>query len=109
MKIEELIQMHHESLRRKVSQDPFRPERLKARIREHHKPQTLPLRRTVVLYTLLLAVFTLLNVMVIGGLRQKRVSSDRQNPVEIVSTESLASHLTAAPGSISLAYEEVMK
>lgn len=108
METEELIKLHRESLRRKVSEDPFRPERLKARLLENRQPRPLTFRRTAVLYGLLLMVFTFINFMVIGGLIEKQAPPVLHAQAELISMDAWASHLTTTPGSINQAFEEVM-
>jgi hypothetical protein len=106
MEVEEIIKLHSEALERKVEADPFRPGRVKARLRENLRPARLPLGRTVLLYGLLVVVFTFVNFMVISGLKEKKVLPSR---VSAYSVETIDSLQATYPGSISHAYEEVMK
>ncbi|MCP5104042.1 MAG: hypothetical protein GY950_11720 [bacterium] len=110
MKIEELIGLHNEALNRKVDENTFLAQRINARLKdvkdgEHQKEweRWFPLRNPVLLYSLLLVIFTIVNVTIINGLKKHEPQS--KTPVLLAVNVFQPSY----PGSISRAYQEVMK
>ena len=107
MKIEELIQMHNAALNRKVEQNPFLNQRLKARLKDRgrvkHTVLGIPFKKSILVYSFLLILFTVLNFMLIDGLKKPN-----KQPMQPIVLSMNAFHPTY-PGSISHAYAEVMK
>ena len=107
MKIEKLIQLHKKTLDKMVGENIFLNQRIKARMkdREHRKPRWmwLALRKPVLVFSFLLIIFTVLNFILIDGLK-KRDTLLIQPPVLTLNTLQLT-----YPGSITHAYSEVMK
>jgi hypothetical protein len=103
MKIEELIRLHNETLNRKVDQDPFLNQRIKARLKE--REHTI-LTKPVIVYGFIFILFTVLNLMVIDRLSERTAL----NPIpEIVTQIDMTAFHPAFPGSIGKAYQEVIK
>jgi hypothetical protein len=115
MKIEDIVRLHNQKLEKEAGQDPFLARRVKARLNAgFNTPRKSSLRasvRSVLVYGMMLIVFTVINFMLINGL-DKRESESVNNvnnlPVAFnaVALESLEA---SYPGSISRAWEEVMK
>jgi hypothetical protein len=111
MKIERLIQWHNETLDKKVDENSFLNQRIKTRLKglEHRKQRgmRLDLRKPVLVYSLLLIIFTVLNFIIIDGLK-KRDTRLTQPPVSTINL-NLNTLQSTFPGSITHAYAEVMK
>lgn len=107
MKIDDLIQLHNEALNRKVEENPFLNQRIKARLKDKKYtkfPALLkPLRKYALVYGFLFIILTLINFIVING-----VKKDKPQPKQPVLLTMNAFEPTY-PGSISRAYTEVMK
>ena len=110
MKLADVIQLHNERLNRAAAENVFLGQRLKAYIKNRqHGNNLLPrllFRRPVLVYGLLLIVFTILNFIIIGSLRRPVVPPAPETfrqPVLTLNAFSPAPH-----GSISHAYTEVM-
>lgn len=103
MKIEELIHLHNEALNRKVDQNPFLNQRVKARLKERRYSI---LTKPVMVYGFIFILFTLLNFMLIERLSEK--TSIKPVPETAVQIDMTAFH-PAFPGSIGKAYREVIK
>jgi hypothetical protein len=111
MKIEELIQLHNEALNRKVQENIFLNQRIKARLKDRKRGKQrgmwLALRKPVLVYSFLLIIFTVLNFILIDGLK-KRDTRLAQPPVLTLNL-NLNTLQPTFPGSITHAYAEVMK
>ena len=109
MKIEELIQLHNETLNRKVEENVFLNQRIKARLKDRtgvkHPSLWLTFRKSILVYSFLLILFTVLNFILIDGLRKQ--DTPPKPTQQIVLTMNAFS--PSYPGSISQAYAEVMK
>lgn len=109
MKIEKLIQLHNKTLDKRVNENIFLNQRIKAHLRERERRKQrgvwLALRKPVLVYSFLLIIFTVLNFILIDGLK-KRDTLLTQPPVLTLNLNTLQS---TYPGSISHAYSEVMK
>ena len=107
MKIEELIQSHNAALNRKVEQAPFLNQRLKARLKDRGSAKRPVLgilfKKPVLVYSFLLILFTVLNFILIDGLRKPGARPTQQ----VVMT--MNAFQPTYPGSISHAYAQVMK
>jgi len=107
MKIEELIQLHNEALNRKVEQTPFLNQRLKARLKDRgrakHTVLGILFKKSILVYSFLLILFTVLNFILIDGLKKPETRPTQQ----VVLT--MNAFQPTYPGSISKAYSEVMK
>ncbi len=107
MKINELIQLHNETLNRKVEENPFLNQRIKARLKDSQYskfPALLkPLRKYAFVYGFLFIILTLINFVIING-----VKKHEPQPGQPVLLTMNAFELNY-PGSISRAYTEVMK
>ena len=111
MKIEKLIQWHNETLDKKVNENIFLNQRIKARLRDRERPKLpgiwLALRKPVLVYSFLLIIFTILNFILIDGLK-KRDTLLTQPPVLTINL-NFNTFQPTFPGSITHAYAEVMK
>jgi len=111
MKIEKLIQLHNEALNRKVQENIFLNQRIKARLKNHERLKQpriwLALRKPVLVYGFLLIIFTVLNLILIDGLK-KRDTRLAQPPVLTLNL-NINTLQPTFPGSIAHAYAEVMK
>ena len=109
MKIEKLIQLHNETLDKRVNENIFLNQRIKARLKDHKRLKQrgmwLVLRKPVLVYSFLLIIFTVLNFVLIDGLK-KRDTRLTQPPVLTLNLNTLQ---PTYPGSITHAYSEVMK
>jgi hypothetical protein len=109
MKIEKLIQLHNEKLDKMVDENIFLNQRIKARLKDRKRRKQrglwLALRKSVLVYSFLLIIFTVLNFILIDGLK-KRDTLLTQPPVLTLNLNTLQS---TYPGSITHAYAEVMK
>lgn len=107
MKIDDLIQLHNEALNRKVEENPFLNQRIKARLKDRQYtkfPALLkPLRKYALVYGFLFIILTLINLIVISGV--KKESPQPKQPVLLTMNAFEPNY----PGSISHAYTEVMK
>jgi hypothetical protein len=111
MKIEELIQLHNEKLSRKVNENLFLSQRIKARLKDQEPSKFpaiwQPLQKYTLLYSFLFIILTLVNFLLIDGV--KKQSSPAVQPQPVVLTPNLEALQPDYPGSISQAYKEVMK
>ncbi len=111
MNIEKLIQWHNETLDKKVNENIFLNQRIKVRLRdlEHRKKRWIwhALRKPVLVYSFLLIIFTVLNFILIDGLK-KRDTRLAQPPV-LTFNLNINTLQPTFPGSITHAYAEVMK
>ena len=109
MKIEDLIHLHNDRLNRKVEENIFLNQRIKARLKdsEHTKLPIfgLPFKKSILVYSFLLLVFTLLNFMFINGLKKQDTPPKPTEQVVL----AMNAFSPTYPGSISRAYKEVMK
>jgi len=109
MKIEELIQLHNQALNRKVEENVYLNQRIKARLRDRKRSKLtglwLPFRKSILVYSFLLVLFTVLNFILIDGL--KKQDPPPKPTQQIILTMNAFS--PGYPGSISQAYAEVMK
>lgn len=109
MKIEDLIQVHNQVLDRKVEENVYLNQRIKAWLRDRtgtkHHALWLPFRKSILVYSFLLILFTVLNFILIDNL--KKQDTPLQPTQQIVLTMNAFS--PSYPGSISQAYTEVMK
>jgi hypothetical protein len=109
MKIEDLIQLHNQALNRKVEENIYLNQRIKARLRDRkgskHPGVWIPLRKPILVYSFLLILFTVLNFILIAGL--KKQDTPPEPTQQIVLTMNAFS--PGYPGSISQAYTEMMK
>lgn len=109
MKIEDLIQLHNQALNRKVEENVYLNQQIKARLRDRkrikHPGLWLPLRKSILIYSCLLLLLTILNFILIDGLIKK---DDSPKPTQqiVLTMNAFSPHY---PGSISQAYAEVMK
>jgi hypothetical protein len=111
MKIEELIQLHNETLSRKAKKNAFLAQRIKAHLKDREPsgyPATWkPLKKYALLYSFLFIILTMINFFIINGVEKKSTPSIQPQPV--VLTLNLETLQPDYPGSISQAYKEVMK
>lgn len=109
MKIEDLIQVHNQALNRKVEENVYLNQRIKARLRDRKgftsPTLRLPFRKSILVYSSLLILFTVLNFMLIQGLKKQDSPPRPTQPIVL----TLNAFSPGYPGSISQAYEEVMK
>jgi hypothetical protein len=107
MKIDNLIQLHNEALNRKVEKNPFLNQRIKARLKDNQYtkfPALLkPLRKYALAYGFLFIILTLINFVIITGV--KKYEPQPKQPVLL----TMNAFEPTYPGSISQAYTEVMK
>jgi hypothetical protein len=107
MKIEKLIQLHKTTLDKMVGENIFLNQRIKVRMKDRERRKSrrmwLALRKPVIVYSFLLIIFTVLNFILIDGLK-KRETLLTQPPVLTLNTLQIT-----YPGSITHAYSEVMK
>ncbi len=109
MEFDRLISMHNEALEKRVEENLFLNQRIKARLRESRRAKPLlvsRLRKAVLAYSFLFLVFTLTNLAVINLVKKKGVPAPK--PAYQVQVE-LADLAVDFPGSISQAYLEVTK
>lgn len=109
MKIEDIIQRHSEALDREVNDKPFLAQKLKNRLAENKKESAGRLRplvlKPVILYLFLFIAFTSLGLWVIKGINPTEPPR-KPSPSLAVMAEAVQPDY---PGSISRAYNEVMK
>jgi hypothetical protein len=109
MKIEDLIQLHNQALNRKIEENVYLNQQIKAYLRDRkgskHPGLWLPFRKSILVYSFLLILFTVLNFILIDGLK-KQDNSPRPPQQIILTMNAFSPHY---PGSISQAYAEVMK
>jgi hypothetical protein len=109
MKIEDLIQLHNQALNRKVAENVYLNQQIKARLRDRKGSKYpglwFPFRKSILVYSFLLILFTVLNFILIDGL--KKQDTPPKPTQQIVLTMNVFS--PHYPGSISQAYAEVMK
>jgi hypothetical protein len=109
MKIEDLIQLHNQALNRKIEENVYLNQQIKARLRDRKRSKLtglwLPFRKSILVYSFLLILFTVLNFILIDGLK-KQDNSPRPPQQIILTMNAFSPHY---PGSISQAYAEVMK
>ena len=103
MKIEELIHLHNKALNRKVDQNPFLNQRIKARLKERRYSI---LTKPVIVYSFIFILFTILNFMLIDHLSERTIL--KPVPETVTHIDMTAFHPTF-PGSIGNAYQEMMK
>jgi hypothetical protein len=110
MNIDDLIRLHNETLNRKVENKPFLNQRIKARLnqREHagQPGAWFRLKKSILVYSFVFILFTVLNLMLIGGLKTQE--SPKPGPGTLAPV-NMTAFQPAYPGSISRAYGEVMK
>ena len=109
MKIEELIQLHNQALNRKVEENAYLNQRLITRLqnreRIRHSAWWLPLKKSILVYSFLLILFTILNFILVNNL-DKRDIPFQPALQTMLALNAFSPHY---PGSISRAYQEVMK
>lgn len=109
MKLEKLIQLHNQALNRKVEENAYLNQRIKARLRDRtgtkHKTLWIPFRKSILVYSFLLILFTVLNFILIDNLK-KQVTSPQPTQQIVLTMNAFSPNY---PGSISQAYAEVMK
>jgi hypothetical protein len=109
MKIEDLIQLHNQALNRKVEENVFLNQQIKAYLRDRKGSKYpglwLPFRKSILVYSFILILFTVLNFILIDGLKKKD-NSPRPPQQIILTMNAFSPHY---PGSISQAYAVVMR
>ena len=109
MNLENLIQLHNQALNRKVEENIYLQQRLKARWQERqrsrHSSWRLPLKKSLLVYSILLILFTILNFILVNSLENHKILSKPVQQVEI-NLNAFSPHY---PGSISKAFQQVMK
>lgn len=110
MKIDDLIRLHNDALNRKADKKPFLNQRIKARLKEREhaglRGSWFRLKKNILVYSLIFFLFTVLNLLLIYGL--KKQDAPKPEP-EAFAQVSVNVFQPAFPGSISRAYWEVMK
>jgi hypothetical protein len=109
MKIEELIQLHNQTLNRKVEENVYLNQRIKARLRDRKGSTSptprFPYRKSILVYSFLLVLFTVLNFILIDGLKKQDTPPKPTQQIVL----NMNAFSPGYPGSISQAYAEVMK
>jgi len=109
MKIEDLLQSHNQVLNRNVNENAFLNQQIKARLRDRkaskHPGPGLPFRKSILVYSFLVILFTVLNFILVDFLDKQ--DSPLQPTRQIFLTMNAFS--PGYPGSISHAYAEVMR
>jgi hypothetical protein len=114
MNIENLIQSHNDALQKKVDENIYLNQRIKARLKEG-SPSNLPLiprlTRSALIYASLFLIFTLLNILFIGQIKKEKPSNMHPHPPIHTPTQTIQMSAFSAdfPGSISGAYAKVIK
>jgi len=110
MNIDDLIRLHNDALDRKVEKKPFLNQRIKARLNEREYAKQpgawFRLKKSILVYGFVFILFTVLNLMLIGGLKKKEPPKPGPGTLAPV---NMTAFQPAYPGSISRAYGEVMK
>ena len=110
MNIDDLIRLHNDALDREVEKKPFLNQRIKARLnqREHaSQPGAwFRLKKSILVYSFAFILFTVLNLMLISGLKKKEPPKPGPETFALV---NLTAFQPAYPGSISRAYHELMR
>jgi len=108
MDIETLIKKHNDVLEQKTEANPFLAQRIKANLNTggtgragSGRSVLRRLQKTALLYGVLFVILTLLNIVVVGKLKQK-------SPEQHYIAQFEAFH-PDSPGSLSHAYAEVIK
>jgi hypothetical protein len=109
MNVEELIRLHDRVLNRKVEENVFLNQRLRARLQDRgrlrHSTWRLRIRHPLVVYGFLLILFTVLNFILVGHLEKRNIPS---RPAQQL-IQPMNAFSPYFPGSISDAYQQVMK
>jgi hypothetical protein len=109
MNLEELIQRHNQTLDRKIEEDVFLNQRIIARLHERqrlrHSAWWLPLKKSILVYSFLLILFTILNFILVNNLDKRDIPSQPAQQT-VLALNAFSPHY---PGSISRAYQEVLK
>lgn len=109
MKIEDLIQLHNQALNRKVEENVYLNQQIKARLRDRKGSTSptlwLPFRKSILVYSFLLILFTVLNFILIDGLK-KQDTPPKPTQHIVLTMNAFSPHY---PGSLSQAYAQVMK
>ena len=106
MDLDKLIHQHNQLLNKKVEDNVFLSQHIKARLNDPGKIKgklKISLRKYALLYSFLFVIFILINFIGIGMIKKKTAPPQ---PKYLVNLDAFQANF---PGSISKVYQEVLK